>query len=114
MCAVLLATTIACAPAIQRTGGATSTAQLAELRVDPGPTPRDLFAGLGGRAYVRPTTDARFDVVKRDTGGFSITYRVRDERGREWSVKIGPEAQTEVVASRVAKIRRKISEGLTL
>ena len=101
MCAVLLATMVACAPAIQRTGGAPSSTQLAELWVDPGPTPRDLFTGPGGNAYVRPATDARFDVVKRDTGGFSITYRVRDDRGREWSVKIGPEAQTEVVASRI-------------
>ena len=40
-------------------------------------------------------------MVKRDTGGFSITYRVRDERGREWSVKIGPEAQPEVVSARI-------------
>ena len=99
--AVLCATAMACAPAIHRTGGAPSAAQLAELWVDPGPSPRDLFAGPGGNAYVRPATDARFDVVKRDTGGFSITYRVRDERGREWNVKGGPEAQTEVVASRI-------------
>jgi hypothetical protein len=101
MCAVLCGTAVACAPAITRTGGAPSPAQLAELWVDPGPIPRDLAAGPGGNDYVRPTTDARFDVVKRDTTGFSITYRVRDARGREWSVKIGPEAQTEVVASRL-------------
>src|SRR4030095_14173384 len=30
-----------------------------------------------------------------------ITYRVKDQRQREWNVKIGPEAQTEVVASRI-------------
>ena len=101
MSALLLATMIACAPAIQRAGGAPSAAQLVELWIGPGPTPRDLFAGPGGNASVRPATDARFDVVKRDTRGFSITYRVHDERGRAWSLNIGPEAQTEAVASRM-------------
>src|SRR3954469_3994621 len=97
---LLCAATLACAPAIRRSGAAPSPSQLAQLWVDPGPTPRDLFAGPG-RGGVRPKTDARFTVVKRDTRGFSITYRVRDERGAEWSVKLGPEAQTEVVASRI-------------
>ena len=73
--------------------------ELAQFWVDPGPTPRDLFDGVGGA--VRPATERRFDVLERDTGGFSMTYRVRDQRGAEWSVKIGPEAQTEVVASRI-------------
>ena len=39
--------------------------------------------------------------MTRDPSGFSITYRVRDAQGREWNVKIGPEAQTEVVSSRI-------------
>src|SRR5215218_4120673 len=98
---LLCAAVLACAPAVRRSGIATSTAQLAELWIDPGAQPRDLFAGPGLRAAVRPATDARFTVVKRDTAGFSITYDVRDEAGAEWSVKIGPEAQTEVVASRI-------------
>ena len=46
-------------------------------------------------------TIARFDVVRKDVSGFSTTYKVTDASGREWSVKIGPEAQTEVVASRI-------------
>jgi len=99
--AVLCAAAIACAPAVRRIGSGPTPEQLAELWIDPGPIPRDLFTGPGGAVAVRPATDSRFDVVKRDTGGFSITYRVRDERGREWSVKLGPEAQTEVVASRI-------------
>ena len=97
---LLGAVAFACAPAIHRSGPVPSPSQLAELWADPGPTPRDLFAGPGGGA-VRPATDTRFTVVKRDTGGFSMTYRVRDQRGLEWSVKLGPEAQTEVVASRI-------------
>jgi len=94
-------TAIACAPAVKRSGGAPSPAQMAEFWIDPGPAPRDLFAGPPGEGHVRPETDSRFSVVKRDTGGFSITYRVRDDHAREWSVKLGPEAQTEVVASRI-------------
>lgn len=77
-----------------------SRAQRAELWVNPGSAPRNLFRGpaLGRRA---PDPAARFTVLERDTGGFSITYRVRDGRGDEWNVKIGPEAQPEVVASRI-------------
>ena len=77
---------------------------MAELWIDPGPTARDLFDGPRGglRQPLRPQADTRYDIVKRDTRGFSITYRVRDEGGREWNVKIGPEAQTEVVTSRIA------------
>ncbi|MGE0448171.1 MAG: hypothetical protein AB7Q29_01160 [Vicinamibacterales bacterium] len=84
-----------------------SPAQMAELWVDPGSEARNLFDGPSrgyerpSRGYERPTTEARFEVLERDTGGFSITYRVRDERGLEWTVKIGPEAQPEVVASRI-------------
>lgn len=61
---------------------------------------RDLFYGAGGAALA-PRPDARYQLEDRDTAGFSITYDVRDERGQEWSVKIGPEAQTEVVSSRL-------------
>jgi hypothetical protein len=45
--------------------------------------------------------DGRFTVVSKDTGGFSTTYKVKDTAGRDWNVKIGPEAQTEVVTSRI-------------
>jgi hypothetical protein len=97
----LLGSESACAPAVKPTGdGAPGGAVLAELWNDPGPAPRDLANGVGD-AGPRPVVDGRYDVVSRDTAGFSITYRVRDERKREWHVKIGPEAQTEVVASRL-------------
>jgi hypothetical protein len=59
---------LACAPTIRCSDGASSAAQLAELGIAPGQAPRDLFAGPGLRAAVRPTTDDRFSVVKRDTG----------------------------------------------
>lgn len=73
---------------------------MAEFWIDPGATPRDLFNGVGGSGP-KPTVDGRYEVLKRDTVGFSITYKARDEHGRVWHVKIGPEAQSEVVSSRV-------------
>ena len=39
--------------------------------------------------------------VARDTSGRSPGYDVRDRNGTVWSVKLGPEAQSEVVASRI-------------
>jgi hypothetical protein len=65
---------------------------MAELWIDPGSTPRDLFDGPRGglREPLRPQADTRYDIVQRERRGFS-TYRVRDEAGREWNVKIGPD-----------------------
>lgn len=77
-----------------------SPAQLAELRVDPGPKPRDLFWGVGGRRYA-PPPDASYALVDKDETGFSVSYDVKSPDGLEWSAKIGPEAQTEVVVSRI-------------
>jgi hypothetical protein len=61
---------------------------------------RDLFHGSGGRALA-PRKEAKYTLEERDTSGFSITYDVKDDQGTEWSVKIGPEAQTEVVSGRI-------------
>jgi hypothetical protein len=68
--------------------------------VDTPPGARNLKVGPAG-SMPRPAVDARYKVLERDTRGFSITYVVEDAAGREWNVKIGPEAQTEVVASRI-------------
>jgi hypothetical protein len=40
-------------------------------------------------------------MIAIDTTGFSPGYDVRDAAGVDWDVKLGPEAQTEVVTSRV-------------
>jgi hypothetical protein len=77
-----------------------SASQLAELRVDPGPAPRDLFWGPGGRRYA-PPADAVYRVLAKDETGFSVSFDVTSPDGIEWSAKIGPEAQTEVVVSRI-------------
>jgi hypothetical protein len=77
-------------------------ASIAELWIDPGPNPRNLVDGPEAiDVKDRPATDARFDVISKDVSGFSTTYKVHDHAGRKWNVKIGPEAQTEVVASRI-------------
>jgi hypothetical protein len=60
----------------------------------------DLFHGAGGRTRV-PPAGAAWRFVKKDATGFSPGWDVRDAAGTEWSVKLGPEAQTEVVASRL-------------
>jgi hypothetical protein len=60
----------------------------------------DLYFGAGGREEA-PNPDATYTLVKRDESGFSTTLDLRDENGRKWSAKIGPEATTEVVASRI-------------
>ncbi len=61
---------------------------------------RDLFWGHGGR-YAAPDPQGEYQFVARDTKGRSPGYDVRDSQGRLWSVKLGPEAQSEVVVSRL-------------
>jgi hypothetical protein len=60
---------------------------------------QDLFTGAGG-AQLTPR-DASYSFVARDTSGFSPGFDVRDADGLAWSVKLGPEAQSEVVTSRI-------------
>jgi hypothetical protein len=75
--------------------------QMAELWQEPADLDkRDLLYGPGGRG-LKPAEQTGFAVLEIDTEGFSPGYDVRDPQGRTWSVKIGPEAQTEVVVSRL-------------
>jgi hypothetical protein len=73
--------------------------QLAELWVEPEPG-RDLYWGVGGQRYA-PDPAAVYTLESKDESGFSVGYDVTGPDGTEWSAKIGPEAQTEVVASRL-------------
>jgi hypothetical protein len=60
---------------------------------------RDLFLGPGG-AEMRPDASSiRF--LKEDKGGYSVKFRVKDGRGREWVAKLGKEAQSETAAVRL-------------
>jgi hypothetical protein len=72
----------------------------AELWVDPGSEPRDLFWGVGGQRLA-PDRTAAYKLEAKDETGFSVSFDVVDPNGVEWSAKIGPEAQTEVVVSRI-------------
>jgi hypothetical protein len=73
---------------------------LAQFWVDPEGTPRDLFWGPGGEKFA-PAKDANYTFEQKDELGFSVSYDVKGPDGIEWSAKIGAEAQTEVVLSRV-------------
>jgi len=61
---------------------------------------RDLFHGPGDPDLM-PLSKSVFTLIAKDDKGFSPGYHVRDLLGRQWSVKYGPEAQSEVVASRI-------------
>ena len=78
-----------------------SRGEIAELWQEPTDLERrDLMYGPGGRGLA-PDAKASYTMLEVDTKGFSPGYDVRDDEGRKWSVKLGPEAQTEVVASRL-------------
>jgi hypothetical protein len=62
-------------------------------------TSRDLFLGPGGDAMKPDLSQVVF--VRDETRSFSKKYRVRDGAGKEWVVKIGPEAQPETAATRL-------------
>lgn len=80
---------------------AVAPAQMAELwRLPDDLERRDLLYGPGGLQLV-PDPGARYEQLDEDKKGFSPGYDVRDPRGRTWSVKLGPEARTEVVVSRL-------------
>jgi hypothetical protein len=61
---------------------------------------RNLLHGSGGDGQA-PNPDATYEVISVDQSGYSRGYEVRDGSGTEWNVKLGPEAQPEVVASRI-------------
>lgn len=95
-------TAVSCVRAVPRlvteNPSAVDVAQLWEEPLDL--ASRDLFHGSGGTALA-PDVATPFTFVSEDRGGYSLGYDVRDPGGRLWSVKLGPEAQTEVVVSRV-------------
>jgi hypothetical protein len=101
--ALLLAVAVAaCAPALRSTASAPLTrAELSELWQEPADlATRDLFHGPGGEAGV-PPPDTIWRFKSEDVTGFSRGYDVTGPDGAEWDVKVGSEAQTEIVASRI-------------
>jgi hypothetical protein len=89
----------ACARQVQRVQlTPAQPATMAELWQLPAEA-RDLFNGPGGEELM--PSDTAFAFVAEDTSGWSPGFDVRDDRGMGWSVKTGPEAQSEVVTSRI-------------
>jgi hypothetical protein len=60
---------------------------------------RDLYLGAGGEE-MKPDL-SNVTLIKEEKGGYSTKYHVRDGSGREWSAKVGKEAQPETVAVRL-------------
>lgn len=61
---------------------------------------RDLLHGPGGAAHV-PREGIPYAFLRIKQSGVNPGYDVTDAQGREWSVKLGVEARTEVVVSRI-------------
>jgi hypothetical protein len=102
MAALVFALLTGCAPAMHSTAaGPVTPTQMAELWVDPADLEsRDLVHGPGAKT-LQPGDGSTFAFKELDTKGYSRGYDVRDPEGREWSVKLGPEAQSEIAASRL-------------
>jgi hypothetical protein len=60
---------------------------------------RDLYWGHGGKE-MQPDL-RRVTLIKKETGGYSTKYRVKDASGHEWVAKLGKEAQSETAATRL-------------
>ena len=99
-CAVCV--TAACAPKIQSTATEQMTPRrIAELWEEPRNIgARDLFWGQWGQK-VAPKPGQIYTVLEETTTGFSPGFTGKDQNGTEWSVKQGPESQTEVAVSRI-------------
>ena len=87
--------------AIKTTAEDPTRVDVAQLWIEPRDLElRDLFHGSGGQELA-PNPSVPYELVAVDDSGYSPGYDVRDPDGTQWSVKLGIEAQPEVVASRV-------------
>lgn len=97
----LLLTVAACAPVMRPPATPPTPEQVAQLWIEPADlAARDLFAGPGGPQNA-PDPRTTYKVVDVDSRGYSSGYDVVDAAGREWRIKLGDEAQPEVVVSRL-------------
>jgi hypothetical protein len=102
--ALVVCVTAACAPTLTQSRPQTardSKVPIMQLWSDPADLPqRNLLWGAGQRDHA-PSTRVMYKVVERDLTGYSPGYDVVGPDGRKWSIKVGKEAQTEVVLSRI-------------
>ena len=98
---VLAMTFCAGRSALKPPADAPTPTEMAQLWVEPRDLEsRDFFHGSGGPSRV-PDPSIPYELVAVDNSGYSPGYDVRDRQGTQWSVKLGIEAQPELVASRV-------------
>jgi hypothetical protein len=76
-------------------------APLAELWNEPHDLERRNLLWGSAPADQAPSKDVEYEVRKRDTTGYSNGYDVVGPDGREWDIKVGDEAQSEIVLSRI-------------
>ena len=60
---------------------------------------RDLFHGPGGVAMMPDLEGAT--LIRQETGGNNLKYRIKDKAGNEWVAKIADESQPETAAVRL-------------
>lgn len=98
----LLVMLAGCAPTIKSTAaGSPSEIQLAQFwEPSDNIAQQDLYLGPWGDRYA-PQPGQTYEILDKKTQGFSPGFDVKDESGREWSVKQGAEAGVEVVMSRL-------------
>lgn len=82
----------------RRTVDSDTMAQLWEAPTDL--EQRDLFYGSGGQKNA-PDPNELYKFKDEKAVGTQPGYDVEDSKGREWSVKLGPEARPEVAVSRL-------------
>lgn len=98
--------TTACAPTLQQTRpqglrATTASTPILELWSNPADlAQRNLVWGPGQPASA-PSPKATYTVLKIDDTGYSGGYDVSGPDGRKWSIKVGKEAQPEIVVSRI-------------
>jgi hypothetical protein len=100
---VVLGVVNACAFTVRSTLGHLPTrVEMRQLWSEPADLDaRDLFYGIGGAALA-PEPLVPFTYKSQDRTGASPKLEVRDAEGVTWNVKLGREAQPEVVVSRLA------------
>lgn len=98
---MVLAVSCAGRSAVRTPAGDAAHRDISQLWLTPGDLEsRDLFYGAGGRDLAPDPADT-YALVEVDNSGYSPGYAVRDREGTRWSVKLGIEAQPELVATRI-------------
>lgn len=100
---VVACAAVSCTQPLVRTPNARRTPSASMLQLWANPTDlsqRNLLWGAGRQGNA-PSPRTMYTMLKKDDTGFSHGYEVADPDGRKWKIKVGVEAQPEVVVSRI-------------